>query len=81
MTEQSDWVRSSIRFKVGGREVKFKIIHNLKSQGYEMETVLDNWFPRAKNFTDKELVGYINSKSHMTNCFAMTIEEYESKLK
>lgn len=76
---KKDWIKSTVKFTVDGKPVKFEIIHNLATQNYKLEgPLLDNWLARTETFDCEDLVKYINSKSHMTDCYAMTLETYEN---
>lgn len=75
------WTKSTVKFKVGRKPIEFQVIHNLADQGYTIGgPLLDNWLARTKTYDDRSLVDYINSKTHMTGCFALTLEDYEKAI-
>ena len=76
---KAKWTKTSVRFLLDKKEIKFEIIHNLADQGYVVQgPLLDNWLARTKKWTAEDLVDYINSKKYMTGCMAFTIEQYEN---
>lgn len=79
--KKSDWVKSTVRFKLDGKSQHFEIISNITAKGYDLTTVVMVWLKETQKYTDKDFADYVNSKSHITDCAAMTIEMYEEKFK
>lgn len=61
--------------------VSLMIVHNIPLNGNidTIEAAVDNWFARTDKYNDKSLIAYINSKSHMSNHYAMTVKEFSEK--
>ncbi len=71
-----NFFKSEVSLNVGGKQVKFSVIHNLpETFGLSFE----NWMHRTDTFTAKSLVKYINSKN--TGYIAMTEKKYKKLCK
>lgn len=77
MTE-AKLTKSTCKFTVDGKIVKFEIISNLPEKKYEVLNVLNAWLKVTVLYTDKDFCDYVNSRTHITECFALTIEQYEN---
>lgn len=71
-----EWFEFVINFKVDGKDVHFKIYHNIPGEGNinTAYTALDNWLARTQDHTEQSFVAYINSKGIYK---AYTQEEWE----
>ena len=78
MKEKQIWKKATVAFKLNTDKVSFEIIHNLNQHNYSLDVVVQHWIARTEKYTVQSLVDYINSKTHMTECFAMTVEMYEN---
>lgn len=76
-SKTQEWRETLIKFKANGKEVEFKIIHNLPDTfGLSIEDALNNWIPRTEKHTADSFVSYISFKN--TGYLAITEEYYES---
>lgn len=67
--------KTTIKFKVGSKQVNFNVYHNLPSvHGLSIDSALSNWVIRTSEYTAKSLCEYINSKETEYTC--MTEEEH-----
>jgi hypothetical protein len=68
-------IKSDIKFKVGKKQVKFSIVHNLpNSFTLSIDNALSSWLARAHILTAENFVDYIKSKN--TDCIVMTEKQY-----
>ncbi len=75
-----NFFKSEVSLNVGGKQVKFSVIHNLpETFGLSFENALENWMHRTDTFTAKSLVKYIKSKN--TGYIAMTEKKYNNLCK
>jgi hypothetical protein len=66
---------STVKFK-GLRDVT--IYHTVPMKGINnFIDCVDNWSVRTKEYTAESLRDYINSKTHMTGHFAMTVKQFK----
>jgi len=63
--------KNDVRFKVGGKQIEFSIVHNLSQDDFSI--VFDSWAMRANKYTAESLCNYIKSKGDV----AMTYQEYK----
>jgi hypothetical protein len=77
----SNWREGNIEFKIDGKDQHIVFVHNLPLKGMgSIESAIDNWFPRANNYTALDLIEYINSKRHMTGHSAMSMTTYNTHM-
>lgn len=75
-----DFYKADVSLDVGGKQVKFSVIHNLpETSELSFENAFENWMHRTDTFTAKSLVKYINSKN--TGYTAMTEKKYNKLCK
>jgi hypothetical protein len=85
-TKRKDWHTTEVTLtRDDSKSIKkvtsFMIVHNLPINGNidTIEAAVDNWFIRTDKLSEKSLIDYINSKSHMTNHHAMTLKDFGEK--
>ena len=72
MKPKIELYEAEIEFKVKGKKVNFKIIHNIPNQ---INNAFESWVYRTKNYTDLDFCEYIKSKD--LSFVAITEKEFK----
>lgn len=72
-------IKSTCKFKLDNRPIEFEVVTNLKEKGYDLTNVLMAWLKVTKLYTAEDFAEYVNARTHLTECFCLTLEQYETK--
>lgn len=50
-------------FKLGRKNIKFSVTHNLKDFGLSIEKGFESWILRTNEFTKKSFIDYLKDKT------------------
>jgi len=59
---------ATLQFKLGGKKVKFEIVHNLEEMKLSLTNAFEAWMVRTKDFSVENFCNYVCSKADSIVC-------------